>query len=168
VVSTILRAFYYPIFLLLETYYNVVNGGRGQRGAGNGVSTFYAGDLTDQEARRCELASAAIAAVFGGIHFIAWPSQFPSHVEQIIWRMCSIAMVCVPLLFLFPIAQASRPPDHARNWPQLVAYVSTALGCILYVLARSMILVLAFTSLRSLPPGAYRNVDWTTYLPHIY
>ena len=33
----------------------------------------------------------------------------------------------------------------------------------LYILA----LVLAFKSLRELPPGAYETVHWTTLVPHI-
>jgi hypothetical protein len=169
VLLTILRTLYYPVLLILDVYYNVVNGGRGQRGVGNVVSTFYAGNLTDKESAQSELAVAVVAAVFGGIHFVAWTSQFPSRMEQMAWRMCSIAMVCVPLLFLFPIAHASRPSGNARksNWLQHIADMCTVLGCVLYVLARSIILVLAFISLRSLPPGAYQTVDWTTYLPHI-
>jgi hypothetical protein len=36
-----------------------------------------------------------------------------------------------------------------------------------YVVARITLLVLAFTSLRSLPPEAYQTVRWTTFIPHI-
>ena len=38
---------------------------------------------------------------------------------------------------------------------------------ILYVIARAVTLVLAFTSLRDLPPGAFNTVHWTTFIPHI-
>jgi hypothetical protein len=37
----------------------------------------------------------------------------------------------------------------------------------IYLLARIALLVEAFFSLRSLPPGAYSVVNWTGYLPHI-
>ena len=38
---------------------------------------------------------------------------------------------------------------------------------ILYIVARAVTLVLAFTSLRELPPGAFNAVHWTTFIPHV-
>ena len=38
---------------------------------------------------------------------------------------------------------------------------------LLYVIARVVTLVLAFTSLRELPPGAFDTVHWTTFIPHV-
>ena len=40
-------------------------------------------------------------------------------------------------------------------------------GGIPYILVWMVILVLAFTSLKDLPPGAYETVHWTTFIPHI-
>ena len=40
-------------------------------------------------------------------------------------------------------------------------------GGIPYILAWMVILVLAFASVRDLPPGAYETVHWTTFIPHI-
>ena len=37
----------------------------------------------------------------------------------------------------------------------------------LYIIARVVTLVLAFTSLRDLPPGAREAVHWTTFIPHV-
>ena len=49
-----------------------------------------------------------------------------------------------------------------------IAVVSSVLPAgILYILARAVTLVLAFMSLRDLPPGAYETVYWTTFIPHI-
>ena len=38
---------------------------------------------------------------------------------------------------------------------------------ILYIIARAVTLILAFTSLRDLPPRAYETVNWTTLIPHV-
>ena len=38
---------------------------------------------------------------------------------------------------------------------------------LLYIIARAVTLVLALTSLRDLPPGAFDTVHWTTFIPHI-
>ena len=51
-----------------------------------------------------------------------------------------------------------------ENLYATVVYLSAGL---LYILARAVTLVLAFTSLRDLPPGAYESVHWTTFVPHV-
>ncbi|KIM19809.1 hypothetical protein M408DRAFT_334251 [Serendipita vermifera MAFF 305830] len=38
---------------------------------------------------------------------------------------------------------------------------------LLYIVSRIATLVIAFTSLRSLPPGALMTVEWTTFIPHV-
>ena len=48
----------------------------------------------------------------------------------------------------------------------VVYFVPLSAG-LLYNLARAVTLVLAFTSLRDLPPGAYETVHWTTFIPHV-
>ena len=48
-----------------------------------------------------------------------------------------------------------------------IAILSILSGGILYVIARVFTLVLAFTSLRDLPPGAFDTVHWTTFIPHV-
>ena len=45
--------------------------------------------------------------------------------------------------------------------------ILTFLTGILYILARVVTLVLAFTSLRDLQPGVYETVHWTTFIPHV-
>ena len=54
-----------------------------------------------------------------------------------------------------------------ENSSIIVTYVGALSGIILYIIARAVTLVLAFTSLRELPPGAYETVHWTTFIPHV-
>ncbi|KAG1725936.1 hypothetical protein EDB19DRAFT_1753783, partial [Suillus lakei] len=37
----------------------------------------------------------------------------------------------------------------------------------LYIAARAILLVLMFTTLRNLPPDAYKVLSWTTFVPHL-
>jgi hypothetical protein len=37
----------------------------------------------------------------------------------------------------------------------------------LYIIARIILLVLPFVALRALPPGAYVQLNWVSFLPHI-
>ena len=48
-----------------------------------------------------------------------------------------------------------------------IAILSLIPAGLLYIIARVFTLVLALTSLRDLPPGAFDTVHWTTFIPHI-
>jgi hypothetical protein len=48
------------------------------------VSTFYSGDSEDN---LFELAGLCAAMIMGAIHCVAWSLQFPSHAEQLFWRI---------------------------------------------------------------------------------
>jgi hypothetical protein len=53
-----------------------------------------------------------------------------------------------------------------QNCDQVARFTTIGTG-ILYAIARLMILVLLFTSLRSVPKGVYENTPWTRFLPNI-
>ena len=57
--------------------------------------------------------------------------------------------------------------DTAAGTIASIAILSLFPAGLLYILARVFTLVLAFTSLRELPPGAFDTVHWTTFIPHI-
>ena len=48
-----------------------------------------------------------------------------------------------------------------------IAVLSIIPAGLLYIIARAVTLVLALTSLRDLPPGAFDTVHWTTFIPHV-
>ena len=49
----------------------------------------------------------------------------------------------------------------------VVTGVPSALTVPLYIPARLILLVLAFTTLRAPPPDTYIAIEWTTTIPHI-
>jgi len=60
------------------------------------VGTFYAGDLDGVEQEAVRLAATMVAMVFGAIHCVAWSFAFPSRAEQVLWRVSSVAVTCIP------------------------------------------------------------------------
>ncbi|TDL15015.1 hypothetical protein BD410DRAFT_809277 [Rickenella mellea] len=70
------------------------------------VSSFYAGE-NESERWIASLAGAAIAVVFGALHCIAWPFQFPSEEQEILWRIGYTVMVPPGVLL------AKRNPVHS-------------------------------------------------------
>ncbi|KAG1721672.1 hypothetical protein EDB19DRAFT_1646311 [Suillus lakei] len=104
-----------------------------------------------------------IATIFGGIHCMAWFFAFFTHQEQVLWRMSAITISCTPWLgiltgLLFVVL------DRTPHVVMIIVYVSYVM---LYITARAILLVLMFTTLRNLPPDAYKALSWTTLVPHM-
>ena len=130
------------------------------------VHRQYSGFLPPLQFLGSFLVGGASAITFGGIHCIAWSFAFPSHAERILWRVCCIVIMGVPvflavvfgLLMLF--WKCSRPfRPVVREVVDSTRYV--------YILARVIMLTVALTGLRYLPPGVSETVSWSTFIPHI-
>lgn len=123
--------------------------------------------------------------VFGGLHCLCWNFTYPSQVERTIWRVASLA-ITVPfpatmLLFVFfaMIGMIIGSLIDVNNGilgkvtgiiMDTTLYTGVVLGCLLafiYVLARIILLVEALFLLRSQPADAFRDVDWTKFIPHV-
>ena len=142
-------------------------------GTADGVCTgmFYAGPDSNIT-WTFGILGAVIATIFGGIHCVAWSFQFPSHTEQLLWRIASLSITCLPTVLVFWAPMANLVNEE--KMPVWLFVLSVLLGLIvivgsmiLYVLSRVALLVIALTSLRSLPPGAHETVHWTTFIPHV-
>ena len=109
-----------------------------------------------------------VGICFGAIHCVAWVFSFPTHGELLMWRILSVAITAVPIYIFSTTLLASWAINKESEYCAITAlFFSPFSGCILYILARAVTLVLAFISLRDLPPGAYETVHWTTFVPHI-
>jgi hypothetical protein len=133
------------------------------------VSTFYSGEIQERGKSFFALyfAEMIIAMVFGGIHCIAWSFSFPTHVERILWRASSIAIISTPFLVLvFILVFAFLGLNISDFFDFFGHLLAIFLPCI-YVFSRLILMVLSFISLRSLPPNAFYTVHWTTFIPHV-
>ncbi|KAJ7364287.1 hypothetical protein DFH08DRAFT_1016507 [Mycena albidolilacea] len=98
--------------------------------------------------------------VFGAIHCAAWNTGFPTAEEMWIWRSCSLSVAATPMLLVasFLLTQF----DFLE-----VLVMPVFLFPLIYVLARIPLLLLPFTTLRSLPSAAFTDVNWSVYIPHL-
>ena len=106
-----------------------------------------------------------VGVCFGAIHCISWGFSFPTHVELLIWRVSCVAITAVPIYISLGFLLGSWLSE--MGFGETVFYFIPIFGGIHYILARAVTLVLAFTSLRDLPLGAYETVHWTTFIPHV-
>jgi hypothetical protein len=110
-----------------------------------------------------------ITVAFGGIHCIGWSFNFPSIIEQTLWRVASLSITGVPILF-FPLVVLAGQVDEVLFRGQFGNFffgLTYLLILSLYVLSRLALLVLPLLSLRSLPPAAFHVVHWTSIIPHV-
>ncbi|KIM19357.1 hypothetical protein M408DRAFT_83615, partial [Serendipita vermifera MAFF 305830] len=139
------------------------------------IPMFWSGRMRVQELGLAGLGPSILGAAFGAIHCIAWSSEFTSRAELILWRIACISMIIV--LFLVAIICAwwtGGGETIPETWYDIflalivsISFIVLLLSAWLYIAGRIATLVMAFTSLRSLPPAAFTTVDWTTFIPHI-
>ncbi|KIM22421.1 hypothetical protein M408DRAFT_79104 [Serendipita vermifera MAFF 305830] len=133
---------------------------------------FWSGRPGNNPYGRGSLFATVLGAGFGAMHCIAWSSEFPSRTELVLWRVSCIAMIAIPTMvtLMLSFATISKAYERYFGWLDIFVIALCALIVIsawLYIASRMSTLAIALTSLRSLPPDAFTNVDWTTFFPHI-
>ena len=83
------------------------------------------------------------------------------------WRMSSVAITAVPVYIPLMYFLAIWLEDTDFDTIGSIFGFSIIPAGILYIIARIFTLILALTSLRDLPPGAFDTVHWTTFIPHV-
>ena len=110
-----------------------------------------------------------VATVFGAIHCIAWSFHFPTLQERWVWRISAILVSGLPIS-IFAVAKAMPDNANESTWMKLTDTFGRLLFIVsipFYIVARMALLVLPFMALRTLPLGAYVQLDWISFLPHI-
>ena len=134
------------------------------------VPRFWA-DSDENDAAIADVIVLGVGICFGAIHCIAWGFSFPTHAELSVWRISSIAITAVPIYVPLVIGLGVWVDhmnfDTAAGIVGVIILISGLPAGILYIIARVVTLVLAFTSLRDLPPGAFDTIHWTTFIPHV-
>jgi len=109
-----------------------------------------------------------VVALFGAIHFIPWSFTFPTAAERWLWRVSAILITAVPLLLAFLTIMSDRFSNHIlKGIITISAGILVIIFIPLYMVSRVILLILALTLLRSLPPTALLELKWSEFFPHI-
>ena len=129
--------------------------------------TFYSPVLTDCNPNNFSSSIALCAAVIvGGIHCVAWLFHFPSHLEQVVWRMSAAGVVGVPIpVFVFLKLRFEGWENKVLRTVgrELFFYGLSSF----YITCRICLLVLPCITLRALHQTALVDIKWTAFSPHI-
>lgn len=121
---------------------------------------------------------------YAGTHFTPWTFSFPTRIELLWWRTSCIVMSGSMVVFwvtsnrkFYLLVPMLMPWVKDKEKYRKVAYEQRRVSGMLvftgvfttlaYLVARLSLIALAFSSLRSLPKGAYITVEWLAFLPHI-
>ncbi|KAJ7201119.1 hypothetical protein GGX14DRAFT_400295 [Mycena pura] len=105
------------------------------------------------------------AILFGVVHCWAWNTSFPSVAEMWMWRGGASLIAGFPLLCLL-LLRMSNQFAHNSVPRGVLTYLNYGLMA-LYIIARVVLLVLAFTVVRSLPLPTFADIEWTSIFPHL-
>ncbi|KIK53919.1 hypothetical protein GYMLUDRAFT_922503 [Collybiopsis luxurians FD-317 M1] len=103
------------------------------------------------------------AVMFGAIHCAAWTSKFPSTAEEVLWKVCSLLVTCVPMYLAWVNIIVNIHPNLPTWVWRSIKWVSMG-TLFMYILARLSLIVQSFVSLRDLPPGIFKAVQWTNFI----
>ncbi|KAI0885763.1 uncharacterized protein GGS22DRAFT_134243 [Annulohypoxylon maeteangense] len=116
---------------------------------------------------------------FGGLHCLAWRFQFPTTVEAVLWRVCSVVTTCLPLVAMIPLLiwlgfivmehegltkDSLRLDGKFGTFRLTTAYIVLML-LLIYFLARLFLLCEMIRCLFYLPPEAFIDT-WSNAFPH--
>ncbi|KAF7975167.1 hypothetical protein HWV62_10353 [Athelia sp. TMB] len=127
------------------------------------VPTFWAGSLGDGYSGAvygADAISLLVAMVFGAVHCIAWSDTFRSHLEQQMWRGSVIAIITVPAALVIALFVAGLIDWALSDSEELFTIIAGALYvpiAFIYVSARVILILISFTSLKTIPPAAYQT-----------
>ena len=136
------------------------------------VPMFWSGgvEATDRGeivSMRATFGPSILGIAFGIIHCIAWAFKFPDDTETILWVISCVAMMVLPLLTSIACAIFTLKGTINAGMPIALLFLFLALSTSLYIAARITTIMMAFTTLQSLPSEAFTVVDWTAFIPHI-
>jgi len=108
------------------------------------------------------LGSLISGVIFGGIHCLARNFQFPTQMEQTLWRACSLLSTCIPLLAILLTTHWIRVHNASEedgpkfdSHGKITGPLMLVVLVLPYLLARLFIMVEIFRTLLYLPPEAY-------------
>ena len=130
------------------------------------VPTFYSSP--DKDDGTAAVLGVCVLIVFGAIHCIAWSFHFATLPERWAWRISAILVSGLPIaITAFSVLLLIFEKEIKTTRMKLYEDFLTFIVICLYIIARLVLLVLPFMALRALLPGAYVQLNWVSFLPHI-
>lgn len=115
-----------------------------------------------------------LSLLFGAVYIAGWNISFPTHIERIVWRICTLMTLSLVVAFwavdaaveLHQRKRIKKVPGNEKVALTPVKMLLYAIISMVYVAIRLYILIEPFVCLRSLPQDAFKTVEWSSFIPH--
>jgi hypothetical protein len=134
----------------------------------------------DRDMRLHDLRSVILVAIptaaFGTFHLIGWNFDFPTRVEQLLWRGvclgggtvlaigCAVEAASI-IQHNYTTTSLTNLNGYKLRWPANLMFFIPGF---LYVSSRIIVIVEVAITLRALPQACYSTVQWTELFPHVW
>ncbi|KAK0243508.1 hypothetical protein EDD85DRAFT_900879 [Armillaria nabsnona] len=141
-----------------------------------GAPRLWSGHKNDVNLFYVVTSGALFGTLFGAIHCTAWRSHFATSIERDLWRVSSVYIALIPIPIIIMTFTAEKLADRFgfvesegkdNTWFGGAYRLLWILVYLVYIVARGFLLLEPFLAMRSLPPGAFVDIAWTNFLPHI-
>lgn len=114
----------------------------------------------------CVITTVIVGVLFGGVHFLAWSSPFPSAQMQFLWRLATLIMTATPLAAVAGMVISAIINQMSDGLGVVFLYCLCVLPpC--YFVGRGITIVIALVTLSALSLDIYQDVEWSNLFPHI-
>ncbi|KAK0183762.1 hypothetical protein F5146DRAFT_1147062 [Armillaria mellea] len=118
---------------------------------------------------------ALLTTLFGAAHFAAWFSHFATSTEKILWRAASLYITLIPMPLILMVLAVEKSaarlgldePGNGNPWFAGTYRLLWILFYLTYIISQGFLLLEPFFAMRSLPHGAFVDIAWTHFLPHV-
>ncbi|KAJ7704754.1 hypothetical protein B0H16DRAFT_1636932 [Mycena metata] len=137
------------------------------------VPSFWSSPMEINPLRGTVGIAALAGCMFGAIQCAAWKNDFPTTAEMWIWRAGSLvtttspAVVFLTLLVDYIIYGTTFEETALGDAISAINLIANVVSIPIYMMSRAVLIPLPFVALRSLPPSAFVDVNWSAYIPHI-
>ena len=107
---------------------------------------------------------------YGSIYFLAWNGNFPTPMEQLLWRVSSMVITCSGLVgvsVLYFLEELNVLSKSRLKLDVLANIMSVAVIPAIHILASGFLIVESFRQLSFLDSSAYAAPSWAQFWPRI-
>ncbi|KAJ3562108.1 hypothetical protein NP233_g9782 [Leucocoprinus birnbaumii] len=130
-------------------------------------ASFYSFIGGTEEEKFVSFGLGSVGILFGGTHLLPfWLSSFPSDHARWLWMTSASWLLVESTLVSFAIPISNRLPFMLECLFVPLIFLSHIIGFLVYAVARFILIYVALSNLRSSPPNVFRNIEWSTFVPH--